>query len=400
MRTFEYKGFTTAGQSRRGLIEALDAKDAREKLAAQGVLAERVTIAGETGSHRHGWKTDFGLETRAMIYRELGALLRAGLPLEHALETLLESPELGQDRSKIAGILDRIREGGSFADALKDAGRGVTPFEQAVVQVGERAATLEIILERLADFLEEQERLHDKVQTALIYPLIILSVAVAIAVMMFGIMIPRVAALLAETNMELPALTRGVMAFSHWVMPVLFLLLVVGAGIGIFYRHKADGQGIALSQRILLRLPFVRRAYTALVSLRFARTLAVLLEGGVSLVEGILLSGKATGNTEIANQTERAAELIQQGESLANAIRTVDGLNPSLAGWIQAGETGGRLAPLLENAADRYQQQWDKSVARGLSLLEPLLILGVWGLVFVIALAILLPVMSLNNALM
>jgi len=400
MRTFEYKGFTTAGQSRRGLIEALDPKDAREKLAAQGVLAERVSIAGETGSRQYGWKTNFNLETRAMIYRELSALLRAGLPLERALETLLESPELGQNRSRIAGILDQIREGGSFADALKDAGRGVTPFEQAVVQVGERAATLEIILERLADFLEEQERLHDKVQTALIYPLIILGVAVAIAVMMFGVMIPRIAALLAETNMELPALTRGVMAFSHWVMPVLLFLLVAGAGIGIFYRHKADGQGIVLSQRILLRLPFVRRAYTALVSLRFARTLAVLLEGGVSLVEGILLSGKATGNTGIAIQTEHAAELIQQGESLANAIRTVDGLNASLAGWIQAGETGGRLASLLENAADRYQQQWDKSVARGLSLLEPLLILGVGGLVFVIALAILLPVMSLNNALM
>jgi type II secretory pathway component PulF len=148
----------------------------------------------------------------------------------------------------------------------------------------------------------------------------------------------------------------------------------------------------------LFRTPLVQRGYSALVNLRFARTLSLLLGGGVSLVDGVILAGRATGSAWVARLAESGAEALRHGKNLAEAVRAIEPLSASLPGWIQAGEASGKLENLLENAGDRYQQQWDRLISRGLSVLEPLLILAVGLFVLLIALSILLPVMSLNQA--
>ena len=402
MKTFEYRGYDSSGRSCRGLTEALDVKEAREKLVARGVLVDRIKAVGGQGSSAKPWRNELDLETRTMLYREVGALLKAGLPLSNALEVLIAAPELGRNRTYLAAIRDRIREGHPFAEAVSQSAGAFSAFEVAVIEVGERSGTLEVALERTARFLEEQQRVKERIQTAVIYPAIVVTLAIVISVIMLGVMIPRWSEKLAELNISLPWLTQWVLAIGKWILPTTgTLLLIAGIGTyGLMRQFRADPDFRVRSNRLLFRLPLIRRGYSALVNLRFARTLSLLLGGGVSLIEGVSLAGRATGSAWVSQLAEHGAEALRHGKSLAEAVREIEPLSVSLPGWIQAGEASGKLEDLLENAGDRYQQQWDRLISRGLSVLEPLLILIVGLFVLLIALSILMPVMSLNTTMM
>lgn len=400
MNTFEYKGFDHAGRAARGLVEAQDLKDAREKLAALSVLPEKVEPAGAARASALGDRR-LRTEVRAMLYREIGALLRAGLPLTEALEVLIQSPELGVSRATLAGIRDRVREGATMADALAAAGRQVTAFEQAVVQSGERSGRLGEVFERLAAFLEEQAQVSARMQTALIYPAIVLVLALVIVVMMLGFLVPALGRMLEEARMPLPWLTRAMLAIGRWVLPALApLALAALAGIAWWRaRLAADERWRRRRDRFLFRVPVWGEAYGALVNLRFARTLALLLRGGVTLVEGIGLAGRATGNAWTLDLCGALAEQVRHGQKFSDALRVTPPLNTSLPAWVRAGEVSGQLDVMLESAATRYQQQWDRRMARLLSLLEPALILVVGVFVLLVALSILLPVLRMNRLL-
>ncbi|MFH0879283.1 MAG: type II secretion system F family protein [Lentisphaerota bacterium] len=403
MKTFEYKGFDASGHSSRGLLEALDIKDAREKLSALGILPERVAPAG----HGHSWRLTwwdrrFNMDVRAMLYREMSSLLRAGLPLTQAMDVLIQAPEMGEHRSALAGVRDRIREGSSFGVALSSATGKLTPFEQAVIEVGERAGNLYEVLERLASFMEEQVKLRDRVQTALIYPSVVFCMALFIVVVMLGVMVPSLGRTLQESNIPLPWLTRVMILGGRWILPLLLpVLATLAAVIWIFRsRMKKSMELRARWNQKMFSLPLAGRAYKILVSLRFSRTLSLLLRGGVPLVECMSMAGKATGSEWVAQLSLSQAESVRHGATLSSAIRKIPPLSDSLPGWIQAGEASGRLEDLLDNAGDRYQQHWDRLIARGLSIMEPVLILIVGGFVLVISLSLLLPILQLNKSLM
>lgn len=403
MKTFDFKGYDATGKVARGLIEALDLKNAREKLADRGVLAERVALVGESGAPRP-WrikKQAFNSNARAAFYREISALLKAGLPLAQSLEILIDAPETGVNRAVLAAMRDQIRDGAAFTTALKQHAAEVRPYELAAVDVGERAGTLDRVLDRLAGFMEEQEALKERIQTALIYPSVVLMLTILVAVLMLGVMLPRFAAMFADTQLALPFLTRMVLASGQYVLAGAVLLPVIV--LCLLYLARARGRrdrdwAVRMNARCLA-FPVVGRAYTALVNLRFARTLALLLEGGVSLVEGLPLAGRATGSICVGVQAEQQADALRHGSSLADAVRRIPALSGSLPGWIQAGEASGNLEGLLEQAAIRYQQAWERMIARSMEMLEPLLIIIIGALVLVLALAVLLPVLSLNNAL-
>ena len=234
MRTFSYKGFDSAGAVRRGLIEAQDLKEAREKLAARGILPQQVEASDAVTTSPFSWRREpsFKGESRVAFYRELGVLLGAGLPMVSALEILMESPELGVAPTLLAGVRDRIREGGSLAAALAAAAPQIRSYERAILEVGEKAGNLEDILERLASFLEEQEQLREKITSAMIYPAIILGFAVLVAVGLLGFVVPAAAALVSEqTNVPLPWLTRFMMMAGRVLMfglPVVALAVLAG----------------------------------------------------------------------------------------------------------------------------------------------------------------------------
>ena len=403
MRTFEYRGFDGSGVAQRGLIEAADVKEAREKLAVRGILAERLTGAGAEG--RGAVRTaspTFTTEIRIIFYRELGVLLAAGLTLVHALEILIQSPELGASTAVLAGVRDRVREGASLAGAMENAGRQVAGFEKAILEVGERAGNLDQILERLAVFLEEQQQLRERIVSALIYPCIIFAFALCVAVVMLGFVIPSAAKILMqEARITLPLLTRIMMGAGRvllWGLP-----MVVGAAglalIGARRRLARDPAFAERLDRLRFRLPVISRGYRLVVNLRCARTLSMLLKGGVPLIDALPLAGRTTGSVWVAHLLAGEAETVKHGSSLADAIRRVPVLAESLPAWIQAGEASGALEKLLDTAGDSYQLRWNRFVTRTLNVLEPALIALIGVFVLLVVLSVLLPILSLNRTL-
>lgn len=405
MRTFAYKGFDSAGAVRRGLIEAQDLKEAREKLMARGILPQTVSpsesAAGSRLSSWHG--VAFKAESRVAFYRELGVLLGAGLPLVSAMEILMESPELGVAPALLAGVRDRIREGASLAAALSGMAPYIRSYEKAILEVGEKSGNLEAMLERLALFLEEQEHLREKIVSALIYPSIILGFAVLVAVVLLGFVVPAAAAVIGEQSdkITLPLLTRIMMLLGRVLLFGLPVLLLV-ALFGRSYLKQRMRTEPALRFRMdqwLFQMPLVGRGYTIAVNLRCARTLSILLQGGVGLVDALALAGRSTGSAWVANLMEAEAESIRHGSSLADAMRRIPPLARSLPAWIQAGEASGALERLLDTAGNAYQHQWNRYVSRTLSWLEPILILAIGIFVLLVTLSVLLPIIALNQLL-
>ncbi len=402
MKTFVYKGYDSAGGVRRGLIDAADLKEAREKLVVRGILAE--TLASAAGAGAPGLLSrrtpSFGVETRVAFYRELSVLLASGMPLVGALEVLLEAPELGAAAGLLAGVRDRIREGASLASALGDASPAVKSFEKAILEVGERSGSLDAMLDRLAGFLEEQQRVNEKVVSALIYPGIIVVFAMLVAVVMLGFVVPSAAKVLGEYGGQaLPLLTRIMVGCGRvmvWGLPVLVLS---GFWVVLHMRRRqaSDPAWRSEMDRRLFGIPVIGRGYLLLVNLRCARTLAILLRGGVGLVDALPLAGRATGSAWIARLATEEAEAVRHGSNLADAIRRIPPLAEVLPAWIQAGEASGALDRLLDTAGTAMQHRWDRFVTRTLSWLEPALIFGVGFFVLLVVLSVLLPIISLNR---
>ena len=372
-------------------MEALSVKDAREKLAVTGILAERLTATGR--------QLRLSVATRSIIYRELSALLDAGLPLVDALEILVSSPEVQDARLGLAGIRDRVREGASLAASFAEASSSVTSFETSIIEAAERSATVAEVLARLADFLDEQEELRQSVQSALVYPIIVILVGVCVAILMLGVLIPRTRDLLSSGQGELPLLTTIMMAVGqavmHWGLPVLILIAIA---VYIFRRRLKSNVAMQCrwDQR-LFQLPVIGRGYKLLVNERFCRTMAILLDGGVSLIDSLVIAGRATGSVWVTKLAAEESEKIRHGDKLSSSLERIPPMADFLPGWVRVGEAGGGMARLLSSAAQRYGLQWRRFLKLHLSFLEPLIILLIGGFVLLITLAVLLPILNISK---
>lgn len=402
MTTFEYKGYDAAGKSQAGLIEAQDLKDARKRLAARGILPETVQAAGGAAARRVSRASVFSAEIRTMFYRELAALLGSGVALVPALDTILQAPELDRAQARLAAVRDAVREGRSLSAALTGISSRVTPFESAVIEVGERTGGMSEALDRLAGFLEEQEKLREKLMTALLYPCIVVVLALGIGGVVLVLLLPMVQRLFAETSLDLPLLTKLMLAGGR-AMGVLLLLSVVAAVVGaaaLRRRLRADAALRIRLDRRLFALPLIGGGRRNLASLRFVRVLGLLLERGVGLIESVPMAGRASGSPWLADCAARETEAMGEGKPLVEVIRGIRPLHPSLAAWVQAGEAGGNLPGLLENAAQRFQQGWDRLATRGMLVLEIGMTLMLGLFVTLIALAVLLPILQMNKGIM
>jgi len=402
MTTFEYKGFDSSGRAQSGLIEAADLKDARKRLATQGLLPETLQAVGGKSAHRAAAPPAFPSETRTMFYRELAALLGSGVALVPALDVIIQAPELDKARALLAAVRDRVREGRALSAAMTAVSRQVTSFEQSVMEVGERTGGMNEALDRLATFLEEQEKLREKLMTALLYPCIVVTLAVIIGGLVLVFMLPMVQRLFAETHLKLPLLTQVMLVGGRALGGVLLLLAAgtVGAASWLRRRLRTDeALRIRMDQR-LFSIPLIGGGWRDLTSLRFVRVLGLLLERGVGLIESVPMAGRASGSAWLAECARRETEAMGEGKPLVEVIRGIQPLHPSLAAWVQAGEAGGNLTGLLDNAAQRFQQSWDRLASRGMLLLEIGMTLVVGLFVTLIALAVLLPVLQMNKGIM
>jgi general secretion pathway protein F len=392
MKTYAYRGYGAGGAACKGLVEAESPKAAREKLAKAGVLADRLSTGGARNA---------GLppSRRGVLYRELASLLKAGMPLVTALGTLLKTPDLEPSAGVLAAVRDQVREGSSLAAALKAAVADISPFEAATIDVAERTASMEKVLDQLAVFIEVQEQLRERVQRALIYPSLVLGLGVAVAVVMLGVLVPRTQQMIGSAA-SLPALTSAMLLLGRilfpWGLALVPAIVLLVAG----WRRRVlgdDEKRVSFNRRFFA-LPLVGTGYRYLVSTRFARTLGILVHSGVTLVEGVPLAGRATGSAWCERLSVKASEAIRHGQTLEAAVRAIPPFADTLPGWIAVGEASGDLSGMLEHAAERCDRRFENFLSKTLALIEPLLLLVIGAFVLLVTLAVMLPVFSLTDA--
>ncbi|HTY19411.1 MAG TPA: type II secretion system inner membrane protein GspF [Myxococcota bacterium] len=407
MPVYAYKGVTQAGRSTRGFVDAESARAARVKLKRDGVfltdLAENAAEAAPAAQRRVSFSLDrfrrISMLDVALATRQLSTLVGAGVPLVQSLSALAEQVESVRLKGVIGLVRDRVNEGSSLADAMAQAG----PFSDlyvGMVRAGEAGGALEQVLARLADYLESQVRLRNKVSAILIYPSVMLGFACVVVTVLVTVVLPQITQLLTSLHQTLPFYTRLIIGASHfardWWWTALIAAAIAFAGWRALLRTQG---GRRWFDGVKLRLPLVGRTVRLLAISRFTRTLATLLSGGLPIVRSLDIAKHVANNTVLGHAIDAASESVTGGASLAQPLRASGEFPPVVVQMVEVGERSGELEAMLEKVAQTYEDQVETSVTRLTALLEPLLILFMVGIVVTIILATLVPLLQITSSL-
>jgi general secretion pathway protein F len=405
---YAYKGVTANGRNTRGHLDAESLRSARARLKRDGIFLTEIA-EGRADSVDPDERKRFSIHLPtfqrvspldlALATRQAATLLGAGIPLVESLRALTDQVENPRLKSVFAQVRDRVNEGSSFAEALGPS--GVFPdLYIGMVRAGEAGGALETVLERLADYLEGQVRLRNKVGSILIYPSVMFGFAMVVVGALVTVVLPQITQLLESLNQPLPFYTRWIIAGSEfarswwWAMAAGMALTVL-----VFRAAIRTERGRARYDRVRLRIPVVGRLVRLLAITRFARTLSTLLAGGLPITRALHTAGEVAANTVIADAIEAARLSITEGASLAQPLRSSGEFPPMVTHMVQAGEQSGELESMLAKVADTYEEQVETAVTRLTALLEPFLILIMVGIVLVIILATLVPLLQITSSL-
>jgi general secretion pathway protein F len=337
-------------------------------------------------------------EQLAAATRQLGTLLGAGLSLDASLATVAEQsdhPPLGR---VLGNVREEVIQGSPLHQALNGHRRVFPDLFINMVQVGEDSGTLDTALQRLADLLESQVRTRARVRAALAYPLLMSVVGCGVMVFLFIFVVPKITRMLLEMDMALPWPTVLLIKVVGLVKGWWWLLAIILGGAGfLLRRYRASPNGRLRSDRWLLRAPLLGRLALMIATTRFARTLGVLLQSGVPLLKGLDIARKLLDNRVLNQAVATVAQRVQEGGSLAVALRETAAFPPMLSQVAAAGEQSGQLEEMLFRVADAYEHQTDLAISGALSLLEPLMILFMGGVVGFAVLAVLLPIFQASQ---
>jgi len=403
---YAFKGVNAAGKSINGLLDAETSKSARGRLRKDGVYltelteqrgASSVKATASRSFHLPGFSRVPPLDL-ALATRQIATLLSSGIPLVEGLSALTEQTENVRLRTALGKARDRVNEGTHFADALAQT-EAFPDLYVSMVRAGEAGGALETVLDRLADYLESQVRLRNKVSSILIYPSVMFGFAMVVVGVLVTVVLPQITELLTSLNQELPFYTRWIIALSNfakvwwWAIVIAFVCIAMGLRAAVGTERGRD-----TFDSIKLRLPVIGRTVRIIAIARFSRTLATLLAGGLPIVRSLDTAKHVANNTVLGRAIDAARESITEGASVAAPLRNSGEFPPMVTHMIEVGERSGQLESMLSKIADTYEEQVETTVTRMTALLEPLLILLMVGIVVVIILATLVPLLQVTSS--
>ena len=403
MPAYRYEAVDPLGASSKGVLHAESPRAARSDLRARGLLPLAVhAIANQVDSHANFLVRLFSerLSTNelALFTRQLASLLEAGLPLEQAFSALLEQAERPYMRDLIAAIRAEVMGGASLSDALSRHPRDFADIYRALVASGEHIGQLSGVLSRLADFVERRNALIQKIRLAFTYPAIVTAVAFTIVIFLLTYVVPQIVSVFENSKQQLPFLTIAMLAisdmFRHWG----WLLILILAAFFFAWRNALRDPVIRMRwHRWLLSAPFYGRFERSLNTSRFASTLAITISSGVPILRALRTSRDTLSNAAMREQVEDATASVREGMSLARALAVHPYFPPMLIHMIRAGEVTGELPVMLNRAAQMQEHDLERRALTIASLLEPILILTMGVLVLLIVLAVLMPIIEINQ---
>jgi general secretion pathway protein F len=401
MGAFEYVALDQAGKESKGLIEGDTPKHVRQILRDRKLLPVQVTeVAQKEAKRQLTFSLRKGISTSelALITRQLASLSQSGLPLEEALLAVGQQNDQPRTKSILLGVRSRVMEGHTLADGLGEFPQAFPELYRATVAAGEQSGHLDVVLERLADYTEARQELRQRITNAMVYPVVLVVMALAIISFMLATVVPKIVGVFENTSGELPALTRGMIAASDFLRDQWFWLIIGVAAVfyGIWWLLQKDGPKRRY-HRFLLRMPITGRLTRGINTARFTRTLSILAGSGVPILDALNISAEVIENLPMRDAVAEATLRVREGASISRSLAASKLFPPMMIHLIASGETGGRLEDMLSRTANYQEREVDGLIATLLGILQPLLIVLMGAVVMTIVLAILLPIFEINN---
>lgn len=397
MAAFRYEAVDTSGRVVSGVLQADTPRHVRTLLRAQGLLPSAVNAVSARPAQQL-WGPRISAPELSLLTQQLATLLDSGLTVEQALNALIEQSTDSVTRDTLAGVKAEVMAGLSLAAALGSYERSFPDFYRALVLGGEESGALPRVLQHLAGYLDARQALQQKITLALLYPVLVSVVAVLIVGGLLAYVVPQVVQVFQQSRQTLPLLTRGLIVLSDFLNMAWPWLIAGSAGIW-FGAVQALRRSTVRRRwhRLLLGLPGLGALIRGVNTARFASTLAILVDGGVPLLTALQSASRVMSNLVLREAVDHAIERVREGATLARALEAGKVFPPLLTHLIASGEASGKLGIMLERAAALETQTLERRLAVFLTVLEPVMILVMGGVVLLIVLAILLPVIEINQ---
>ncbi|MBH0200580.1 MAG: type II secretion system inner membrane protein GspF [Nitrospira sp.] len=408
MPVYQYRGYRNDGGSATGIIDAENAKVARLKLRKDGVFPTDVIEQGAaarpqdhsrvTVGYRPSRFPSLSANDLALMTRQFATLLVAGLPLVDALGVLVDQAEKKPVKALFADIREQIRGGKALSDVLELHGKDFSPIYVHMVRAGETSGALDQILFRLAEFLEKQLALKNKVTNALLYPALMLFVGMSVLFFLMTFVVPKITAVFTNMQQALPWPTVALMSVSQFFADYWLLLAgLLIVGIVLVQRSVRTDRGRIAADRLILRLPLIGDVARMVSISRLSSTLATMLASGVQLLDALDVSKRVMNNRVLEETVEGARQNIREGETIADPLKRSGEFPALVTHMIAVGERSGEMEEMLRRVSQIYDGEVERVITRLTSLLEPIMILAMGVIVFFIVVAILLPIFEMGQ---
>ncbi len=402
MGAFEYTALDAAGHERKGLIEGDTPKHVRQLLRDRQLLPVDVHEAAAKESRRIKGRRVLrrGVSTLdlALLTRQIATLLRSGLPLDETLQAVGEQTEKPRVQGIVMGVRSKVVEGHPLADGLRDFPQAFPEIYRATVAAGEQSGRLDDVLERLADYTESRQHIRQQVSNALVYPIVLVVLSIAIVSFLLAYVVPQVVAVFESGNQELPWATRFLIGMSGlirhgWFYGVAF----IAASTWAFARWLKTGDHHTRFDTFMLRVPLIGKVIRGLNTARFARTLSILTASAVPVLDALRISADVVTNLPMKAAVSEAASRVREGAPIGRSLAARKLFPPMMIHLISSGESSGELEKMLERAAANQEREMDGLLSTLTSLLGPLMIVLMGAIVMFIVIALLLPIFQLND---
>jgi len=400
---YAYKGLDKAGKNRKGIVDADSERAARQKLRSDGIFPSSIQETSSSGPTNKtgigaGRQKRVGTGQLAIATRQLATLVNAGMPLVEALRALSDQVDNTRFRAVIAEIADRVNEGITLADAMRDYPKVFPKIYTNMVASGEASGGLDVVLERLADLLEAQTMLQRKILSALAYPILMLFLCVGVIIILLAFVVPEITKVFESQKAVLPMPTQIVIGVSKflavywWVALVGIFLMVIG-----FQRYGRTVNGRRHIDSLKLKLPLIGSLNLKICSSRFARNLGTLLSSGVELLTALGIVKNIIGNVVLEKIVENAAEGVREGRGLSVELKKGGRFPKLLVHMCAVGEQSGQLDTMMLRSATAFESEVNAVISSLTSILEPVLIVVLAGFVGCILASVMLPMLEMSQ---
>ena len=402
MPAFEYVAVDSGGRERKGVVEGDTARTVRQTLRDQGLLPMAVDEVSKQETARDSATLSFrrGLSATdlALITRQLATLVHSGLPLDESLLAVSEQTDNPRIRNIVMGVRGKVLEGHPLAEGLQQFPAAFPELYCATVAAGEQSGHLDMVLERLADYTESREQLRSRTLAAMLYPAVLFVLCNGIVVLMMTYVVPNIVKQFEHTKHALPLLTQGLIAFSGFVRNWgIWVVIGVIVAVVLFRRSLRNPAARRRFHLWQLRVPLLGRIIRGNNTTRFARTFSTLTASSVPVLEALRISGEVVTNLPMRDAVDLAAVRVREGAPIAKSLGASKMFPPMMIHLIGSGEASGELEAMLDRAASNQERELDSLLGAMVALLGPLMIILMGGIVLVIVVAMLMPIIQLND---